>query len=293
MQKEFRYGRVIIEPHTYCNRKCKFCLINYMDDKYKKNVYYMSDDTLYKILNFIYENKEYFKLDKLTFSLFKYNEPLYDIDNLIHIAKTIKEFFRLKGIDTYLYIHSNGDYLTKYNFERIIKYLDKIYINDYEDLSLSETLKKISTISNKFKLIDLVGSDNNLGKKDKIVLEYFGKKIIFYYNSNKHLLLVSRGSIVNKYLNNENVKWKNNCEQRNYNCDIFNRILSIDYNGNIFLCSELSSRIKQHSELIIGNIHNITINDLNIDFDYKKYDSCKFCHMENKYCSFVDEDSCD
>lgn len=293
MYSNFQYGRIIIEPHTYCNRSCNFCLVNYMNKKYKNNIYYMSNEILEKTLNFIYNNISNFKIDKLTFSLFKYNEPLYDIDNLIYISKKIRQYFQEKNIETYLYIHTNGDYLNKNNFEKIMEFIDEIRINDYEEKGIVGMLNKIGNISKDIKFIKIIKSKNNLGKKNKILFSYKHKSVIAYYNSVSSMLKTSRGSVIQKYVDINSGKWYNDCRKRDKDCDVFNKILVIDYNGDIFPCCECSSRIKEHDNMKICNILDInTVDDiLRNSKNINKNNSCEYCQMDSNICSYIDDNT--
>ena len=137
----YKFGRIILEHHTYCNRDCKWCLKPYMSKNDSCNV--MTDEMLDLILNEIYNNIHLFKTDKLTFSLFRYNEPLYRHDILIKFAKTIKKFFNDRNIDTYIYIHSNGDYLNKVIFTEVMEHIDEITINNYSNSNIIDILEFI------------------------------------------------------------------------------------------------------------------------------------------------------
>lgn len=286
-----QFGRIIIEPHTYCNRTCDFCLISYMNPIFKNKVFYMTDEILNTTLNKIYENIELFKTDKLTFSLFKYNEPFYDIDNLIHIAATIKKYFSDKNIETYLYVHTNGDYLNSDNFKKAMEYLDCVLINDYNDNGMAYVLDKLYNISKDIKFVEYEKSSIN--KKDKIFCNYHNKSVIAYVNSTSGMMKTTRGSVIQKHIDIHNSgKWLNNAIERDYECDLLGRVLVVDYDGSITPCCDTSSRIEEHKDMIVGNILNDSITDIlqkSKNINIFKKPACKYCHMCNSNCGYIDE----
>ena len=288
--ESFQFGRIIIEPHTYCNRSCDFCLIKYMDKAYKEKVFYMSDEILYKTLNTIYSNIHLFK-QPLTISLFKYNEPLYDLDNFNKVKNIIKQYFRDRNIDTYLYIHTNGDYLNCNNFESVMNNLDQMIVNDYSDGGIKKSLEFFSKLNKSIKFQKIEYSSMN--KKDKIYYNYKCKSIISYINSTSGMLKTTRGSVLQDYLDiNSSGKWVNNAIKRDYDCDVIGRIFIVDYNGDVFPCCDTSSRITKHKDMCVGNIlhdsiKNIIDNTKNINIYNKK--ACEYCHMGNLNCSYIDD----
>lgn len=289
MLENFLFGRVIIEPHTYCNRSCNFCIVNYMDPIYKKKVFYMLDTVFNRVLNVIYDNINLFKHDPLTISLFKYNEPLYDLENINMVKKRIKDFFNKRNIETYLYIHTNGDYLNTDNFESIMDNLDQLIVNDYSDRGFSHSIKRFSNFSNvKFEKVE----KSMMNKKDKVYYSYKGKSIISYINSTSGMLKTTRGSVLQDYLDiNNSGKWMNNAVKRNYDCDVIGRIFVVDYNGDVFPCCDTSSRIPKHKDMCVGNVMKNSINDIinntkSINIYEKK--ACEYCHMCKLNCSYID-----
>ena len=281
----YKFGRIILEHHTYCNRDCKWCLKPYMSKNDSCNV--MTDEILDLILNEIYNNIYLFKTDKLTFSLFRYNEPLYRHDILIKFAKTIKKFFNDRNIDTYIYIHSNGDYLNKVIFTEVMEHIDEITINNYSNSNIIDILEFIE--KNNLDL-QLVRIHENPERRDRIYFKYNNKSVTFFVNSEKDLLKTSRGSFLNQKLSISDGKWANNCVIRDYGCDILGKILVIDYDGTINACCETSSRIPFHRGLMLGNIKNGISSFIN-NYDINIYEEqcCKYCHMSSKICGSEDD----
>lgn len=283
----YLFGRIILEHHTYCNRQCKWCLYKYMENK---SINYMDKDMLNTILNEVYDNIDLFKTDKLTFSLFRYNEPLYDIDNLISVSKTIKDFFNKKNIETYIYIHTNGDYLCNSTFEKVMEYIDEITINNYKNNSILDILDIVEKLNKDIKLEKI---HENKERRTRLYFSYKHKSVTFFVNSEKDLAKTSRGGIINKYVEKDDGKWVNDLVERDYQCDLLGRVLVIDYDGTINACCETSSRIAEHKDMMLGNIkeglNNIIPRYKTIDVLTNK--SCKFCHMSSKICGFVDDNN--
>lgn len=287
--ENFQFGRIVLEPHIFCNRNCFFCLKNYMNNS--NEFIYMPEEILNKTLEFIYNNLKFFKNDKLTFSLFKYNEPLYDLNNFLYISSKIKKFFKNKNIETYIYIHTNGDYLNENNFEKIMENIDCLIINDYNDDGIVKVLDKIYKISKKIEFVKYEKSCVN--RKDKIFLKFLHKSIIAYINSTSGMMKTTKGSVLQNYININNTgKWINNAAERNYKCDLLGRVFVVESNGDIMSCCEVSTRVSDHKDMIVGNVNYSSIEDIieninKINIFNKK--ACKYCHATNFSCSYVDE----
>ena len=268
-----QYGRVILELHDYCNRNCEWCIRNICNIN---SISYMSKETLFITLNEIYKNIHLFNLP-LTFSLFRYNEPLYDIDNLLFVSSSIKEFFNSKNIDTFIYIHTNGDYLSE-NILSKLYCIDEIRVNDYDNLLFNNimVLNKISNISKDIVLKKIKNIDN---ERDQVICKYKNLDIIFYKMSEKDLLKMSKGSSLKQYCNNI----------RNYMCDLKGKILVVECNGDVMECCEVYNKFKEHSRFIIGNIVDGIQSFVN---KYNKINElndkiCKYCNMSSKSCEII------
>ena len=289
----FQYGRIILEHHTYCNRMCDWCLAKHMNAYDINNVKYMSYETLDTILNEIYNNIELFKTDKLTFSLFRYNEPLFNYEYLIEVATKIKNFFNNKNIETYIYIHTNSDFLTPTIFEKVMEVIDEITINNYSNLDFEKSMEYLNKIlGDNCKYLQLENIVNKDIGRSRIYFSYKNKKsVTMFINSSKNLLKTTRGSYLQNF-NDIKDNFINEAQIRDYDCDLKNRVLVIDYDGTVVNCCEISSRIPEHSSMILGNI------DEGLNKIHKRHVSniynescCKYCHMTSKICGYIDDNT--
>lgn len=286
----FQYGRIILEHHTYCNRKCDWCLAKHINAYDLNNIHYMTEETLNIILNEIYKNIHLFKTDKLTFSLFRYNEPLFDYEYLIKIAKLIKSFFYSKNIETYIYIHTNSDFLTPLIFEKVMEVIDEITINNYENLNLEQSLEKLNKQLGEYckdlKLQNINFKENN---RSRVYFSYGKKSVTMFINSGKDLQKTTRGSYLQQF---EQDNFINNACKRTYDCDLKNRVLVIDYDGTVVNCCEISSRIPEHSSMILGNIRE-GLDKIHLKHvkDIYKEKCCQYCHMTSDICGYIDDNT--
>lgn len=130
------YG-VDIETTTICNRKCSFCPNKFGKRPREK----MKEKCFYKIikdLGTINYNRR--------ISLHLYGEPLLDQ----RICKFIK-YTRKKCPESFIFINSNGDYLTCKLFERLMKAgMDLLYITQYDD-KMNKNIRTVLSWLNKKK----------------------------------------------------------------------------------------------------------------------------------------------
>jgi len=137
------FSSVEIEIINRCNGECPFCPVNKYDDirKMKK-----MDENLFKsIMN---------QLGAMNYSgrlaLHSNNEPFLD-SRIIEFAKYARDHVP----NAYLYMFTNGTLLTLDKFEKIIPYLDKMVIDNYDDnLQLHENAKAIHDICKKDRKLD-------------------------------------------------------------------------------------------------------------------------------------------
>lgn len=130
--KKKLFTNIEIETINRCNGECSFCPINrYSDPRmYKK----MSQELYEKII---------FQLKELNYSgslgLYSNNEPLLD--------KRLEEFLKIARENlpkAKLYIFTNGKLLTEERTEELMKYLDKMVIDNYnDDLELIPSVRKV------------------------------------------------------------------------------------------------------------------------------------------------------
>lgn len=115
------FGMVEIETMNKCNGTCTFCPVNKYDDPrpFEK----MSEELFNKILD---------ELAELNYtgsiSIFSNNEPLMD-KRIVDFCKTAYE----KLPNAFHYLYTNGTLLNKDNFVELMKYLDELRIDNYND----------------------------------------------------------------------------------------------------------------------------------------------------------------
>lgn len=125
------FNKIEIETINRCNNTCGFCPVN-------RNV----DKRPFKIMGDIF-NKIIEQLAELQYKgavgLFSNNEPLMDKE-IINRCKLARE----KLPNAYLYIYTNGILLNEKSLSELLKYLDYIYIDNYnENRELLSSLKPI------------------------------------------------------------------------------------------------------------------------------------------------------
>ena len=126
------FNVVFIETINRCNGICPFCPVNIRDDtrEYKK----MNMDLFIKIINDLKEIRFSGKLD-----LASNNEPFLD-----ERLETFAEIARKNLPFAYIYLYTNGTLLTLDRFKRIIPFLDRIIIDNYNDsLELNKPIQII------------------------------------------------------------------------------------------------------------------------------------------------------
>ncbi|NKF51047.1 radical SAM/SPASM domain-containing protein [Shewanella sp. WXL01] len=98
----YRYVSVVnIEPFNFCNRKCSYCPVSFLDERRGK-IKHMSDDIYHKL---IAELKQINYSEKLVYNL--YNEPLASKKKFYQKLRYALEQLP----QARLFFNSNGDYL--------------------------------------------------------------------------------------------------------------------------------------------------------------------------------------
>lgn len=151
------FTKIEIETINRCNNICVFCPVN-------KNI----DKRPFKIMELKLFNSIIEQLKELDYSgsisLFSNNEPLLD-KRIIELCKITKEALP----KAFLYLYTNGLLLTVDKLEALMKYLDKLIIDNYNDKR--ELIKPVREIYE-------YCSGKNI---------YFDKLEIFMRKQNEHL----------------------------------------------------------------------------------------------------------
>jgi MoaA/NifB/PqqE/SkfB family radical SAM enzyme len=134
-QKPFPlFGQIEIETLNRCNNDCSFCPVNIKLDPRPRSV--MDEDLFNSIIE---------QLADLQYNgdiaLFSNNEPLLD-RRIVDFCKIAKQ--KIPTIN-HLYLSTNGKLLTIELFEDLMKYLDYIVIDNYDNqMRLLEPVKAIT-----------------------------------------------------------------------------------------------------------------------------------------------------
>lgn len=126
------FQTIEIETINRCNNTCSFCPVN----KY-------SDTRDFKIMDqklFVSVLKQLQELNYTgSIGLYSNNEPFLD-ERIVELARIAKEHLP----NNHLYLYTNGLLLTLEKFTGIIQYLDRMYIDNYNDnLKLNTPVKII------------------------------------------------------------------------------------------------------------------------------------------------------
>lgn len=129
-EEERLFEQVEIETINRCNGECPFCPINRHAES--RAFAMMSEELFVKIISQLGE-MDY----RGNLGLFSNNEPFLD-NRIIHFAKIARE----KVPNAFIHLYTNGSILTEEKILEIMKYLDRMVIDNYNDaLELNETSK--------------------------------------------------------------------------------------------------------------------------------------------------------
>lgn len=126
------FGTIEIETINRCNSTCSFCPVNRNVDtrEYRK----MEFDVFQRILHSLKDAAYHGSI-----GIYSNNEPFLD-ERICQFAKIAKEIVP----DNQLYLYTNGTLLNLEKFQAIMQYLDKMYIDNYNDeLKLIKPVKEI------------------------------------------------------------------------------------------------------------------------------------------------------
>lgn len=250
-----KYFRIDIQLHTICNRKCDWCIFGHYNIPKK----FMDDKTFNNTLDYIEKHIEYFETP-LWFVLHKFFEPLLYPDILLKRTKAIKERFPNSSIK----INSNCDNLNE-NTIYALKYVDKLSIPNYANISNLNKIFKVKTINLTENLI--VGYINNT-------------ETIIHTNE---IPILSRGSVLyNKTKNNYGFYEKENKDI----CCIYGQYFSVAYDGSIMPCYDTVPYLDLHKNIILGNVSDQNYK-INLKYDFSNKECCKYCNVNYDNCSCV------
>jgi MoaA/NifB/PqqE/SkfB family radical SAM enzyme len=134
-QKPFPlFGNIEIETLNRCNNDCSFCPVNRKLDPRPRRI---MDEDLFNSLIAQLADLQY----KGDIGLFSNNEPLLD-RRIVDFCKIVKQ--KIPNVN-HLYLDTNGKLLTIELFENLMKYLDFLVIDNYDNqMKLQEPVKAIT-----------------------------------------------------------------------------------------------------------------------------------------------------
>lgn len=262
---------VEIENNSFCNRKCVYCINNYIDRLSENHI--MQEELFKKIINEL-SSIDYDR--ELTFH--RYNEPFYEKNDMI--LERIS-YARRKLPKATLETSSNGDYLDA-EYVRKIKEagLDKLHIqchhNNCDMIEESQLKNEIMKLNRK------IG-----GFKGKFYTKTDSFGYIAVDSGFKALTIRSTNFLKVGYSRGEIVK---TTKKHRVEGPCFNPYLSfpIDYNGNVCICHSTVSYHESHKDYVIGNCMNQTIfeiygSDKALELrrhlmQGKREKICQYCH---------------
>lgn len=229
-------GRVEVETHSYCNRRCDYCP-NVVGDRLGPNV---------RIKPAIWE-KLLRDLAEVGYSRFlvlnSYNEPLYDRAILDRIAEARAALPRAR-----IMIYTNGDYLTPSYVEDLaaagLDYLHvSIHLKQGDKYSDVYVLNRIAEIAHRTGLqarfSHIRPNDSIIARFDTPKLEMETRAINFDRHGN------DRGGLLPD-LSPEN--------PRTDPCNFVFQHFHMGYTGNVVPCCHIRSDRPEHAKHVIGNL---------------------------------------
>lgn len=229
-------GRVEVETHSYCNRRCDYCP-NVVGDRLGPNV---------RIKPAIWE-KLLRDLAEVGYSRFlvlnSYNEPLYDRAILDRIAEAHAALPRAR-----IMIYTNGDYLTPSYVDDLaaagLDYMHvSIHLKQGDKYSDVYVLNRIAEIAHRTSLqarfSQIRPNDSIIARFDTPKLEMETRAINFDRHGN------DRGGLLPD-LSPEN--------PRTDPCNFVFQHFHMGYTGNVVPCCHIRSDRPEHAKHVIGNL---------------------------------------
>ena len=245
------FRKIDIETHSYCNRTCDFCSDYIYPRQFMKE---MDKGVFSKIIDELVE----LGYDRYIF-LFRYNEPLSNLPNINRCAAEVRKKLPKVKIG----INTNGDYYRKGGrdgtemADMIQKDIDADYLTimDYDD-KFEEFWDEDEDGGVRTMKFDSIGNMCDRGGT-----------------------LKGKGYFDDPY---------NTDELRTEACYEPERVLAIDYLGNITFCCNFRIENPAHKDFIFGNIEDISIVEAyNRATEFRESvaksifpDPCKYCQMK-------------
>lgn len=233
---------VEVENSSFCNRKCSYCINCKIDRTTKKE--FLSQELFKKVIDEL-AGIDYNRI--LTFH--RYNEPFADRNEMI--LKRI-EYARQKLKYARLVASSNGDYL---NHEYLLKLkecgLDELYVQCHFDYSTNKSEEEIRR--------DIKNVNKRLGNFKGKFIHKDNAVIFCTVNSPLQVLTIEAKNFMIDGFDRGGVINLERSKIVEGPCYAPYTTLTIDFNGNVNICCNLVSYIKEHENYCVGNISNNTI----------------------------------
>lgn len=207
-----------IELSSFCNRKCSYCPMAYVDRKQK----YMDKNIWYKILK---ELEEIQYEGHIALNLF--NEPLLDVN----LVERIRQLHR-KVPNAYIKFDTNGDYLTRKKLDMVIDSgVMSLLVTRHADFEFTDVLKQeIYDYIKKLKLGEFIVSESYVpGKNVTYNVNYKNTELLFCANNWK-VIGNDRGGTV-EHLKSKGI--------RTLPCNNPLREMNISYDGKFKPCCNI------------------------------------------------------
>ena len=199
----------------------------------------MPEDVFLTLLNTLHTNG--FR-GRISFNGF--SEPFYNIGLVKQRVSQIRELF---GYDVEILFNTNGDFVTVEGLNGLD--VDILNIMDYDGRGLDYIRQKFAEWN------IMVGK---LDTKDNVLhgMHIDVQKIRYRSDFLKYMRFEDRGGFFRDdvVVDGTTLKWKNDRRQRREPCAQVGTAITIAYNGNVTLCTNVRSDNPEHHEHILGNI---------------------------------------
>ena len=234
-----RYVSIInIEAFNFCNRKCSYCPVSFLDERRGK-IQHMSDDIYQKLIS---ELSQIDYSEKLVFNL--YNEPLASKKKFYE--KLTYALLRLPGAR--VFFNSNGDYLDVEALERLSE-IGVTGINvtlhpkgEYEHRDRHEAIKSFYTEINQQLVIDSENIDISIHTH----FVYKGMRVDVNCVNYEQVGHSRAGAI--EHLKKETL--------RDYPCFRPFREFTVYHNGYVYPCCNIMPDLDEGKRFAIGKVGN-------------------------------------
>lgn len=243
-----------IEVFSYCNRKCWFCPNSFID-RHSFNSF--MSEKMY--LNIIDQLKEIEYDQEITYS--RYNEPLAHKDIILKRISQARERLPKAKLRT----NTNGDYLSlNYIIQLRDAGLNELFIQQY--LSNNEVYNHDKI---KRKMIEKI---KNIGVNYSVISDIDNQRIEYRLDiDNIKVHIRARNFAIEGTSRTEKVSEFNGGYIRTKAClQPFNNMY-IDYNGNVMVCCNTRSDIKDHGNGIMAHIDDAPIWNIYANEKYKPW----------------------